>query len=259
MTMYLIYILSSLAGGVLVGMAGLTAAMVLTPILGSVCGWNGYDAVTMSLVANVPSAIITSYTYYKNGNIDMKRGGSMALSAFAGAVVGSWLGYLFSKVSENGVSYAVIIMNLFLALQYLKPAKSKAQKETLTEQEQVKAKRKMVTALILGFLIGVECGFMGSAGGALMLMVLTLVLGMDAKMAVGTSSLVMTLVALTGAVSHLMMGAKLEIVPAIVMTISCTFGAVVSSKFANKVSDTTMNRAAAIVLILVSVASLLLG
>ena len=29
--MYLIYILSSLAGGVLVGMAGLTAAMVLTP------------------------------------------------------------------------------------------------------------------------------------------------------------------------------------------------------------------------------------
>ncbi len=259
MTMYLIYILSSLAGGVLVGMAGLTAAMVLTPILGSACGWNGYDAVTMSLIANVPSAIITSYTYYKNGNIDMKRGGSMALSAFAGAVVGSWLGYLFSKVSENGVSYAVIIMNLFLAVQYLKPAKPKAQKETLTEQEQAKAKRKMVTALILGFLIGVECGFMGSAGGALMLMVLTLVLGMDAKMAVGTSSLVMTLVALTGAASHLMMGAKLDIVPAIVMTLSCTLGAVVSSKFANKVSDTTMNRAAAIVLILVSVASLLLG
>ena len=255
--LYLIYILSALAGGVLVGMAGLTAAMVLTPILGSACGWNGYDAVTMSLVANVPSAIITSYTYYKNGNIDMKRGTSVALSAFAGAIVGSWLGYLFSMVSENGVSYAVIVMNLFLALKYLKPAKAKDQQETLTEKEQ--AKRKMLLAMVLGFLIGVECGFMGSAGGVLMLMVLTLVLGMETKMAVGTSSLVMTLVALTGAVSHLMMGAKLEIVPAIVMTLSCTFGAVVSSKFANKVSDTTMNRVAAIVLILVSIVSLLLG
>ena len=257
--LYLIYILSALAGGVLVGMAGLTAAMVLTPILGSACGWNGYDAVTMSLVANVPSAIITSYTYYKNGNIDMKRGTSVALSAFAGAIVGSWLGYLFSMVSENGVSYAVIVMNLFLALKYLKPAKAKDQQETLTEKEQTKAKRKMLLAMVLGFLIGVECGFMGSAGGVLMLMVLTLVLGMETKMAVGTSSLVMTLVALTGAVSHLMMGAKLEIAPAIVMTLSCTFGAVVSSKFANKVSDTTMNRAAAIVLILVSIVSLLLG
>ena len=257
--MYLIYILSSLAGGVLVGMAGLTAAMVLTPILTGACGWNDYDAVTMSLVANVPSAIITSYTYHKNGNIDMKRGMSVALSSFAGAVVGSWLGYLFSQVSENGVSYAVIVMNLFLAVKYLKPAKAKEQKETLTEKEQAKAKKKMLLAMFLGFLIGVECGFMGSAGGVLMLMVLTLVLGMETKMAVGTSSLVMTLVALTGAVSHLLMGAKLEIVPAVVMTISCTLGAVVSSRFANKVSDTTMNRAAAIVLILVSVLSLILG
>ena len=255
--MYLIYILSSLAGGVLVGMAGLTAAMVLTPILTGACGWNDYDAVTMSLVANVPSAIITSYTYHKNGNIDMKRGMSVALSSFAGAVVGSWLGFLFSQVSENGVSYAVIVMNLVLAVKYLKPAKEK--KDTLTEKEQNMAKKKMLLAMFLGFLIGVECGFMGSAGGVLMLMVLTLVLGMETKMAVGTSSLVMTLVALTGAVSHLLMGAKLEIVPAVVMTLACTLGAVVSSRFANKVSDTTMNRAAAIVLILVSVLSLVLG
>ena len=255
--MYLIYILSSLAGGVLVGMAGLTAAMVLTPILTGACGWGDYDAVTMSLVANVPSAIITSYTYHKNGNIDMKRGMSVALSSFAGAVVGSWLGYLFSQVSENGVSYAVIVMNLVLAVKYLKPAKEK--KETLTEKEQAKAKKKMLLAMFLGFLIGVECGFMGSAGGVLMLMVLTLVLGMETKMAVGTSSLVMTLVALTGAVSHLMMSAKLEIIPAVVMTLSCTLGAVVSSRFANKVSDTTMNRAAAVVLSLVSVLSLVLG
>ena len=55
--MYVIYILSGLAGGVLTGMAGLTAAMVLPPILCGVCGWSGYDAVTLSLIANVPSAM----------------------------------------------------------------------------------------------------------------------------------------------------------------------------------------------------------
>lgn len=254
---YLIYIISGLAGGILIGMAGLTAAMVLTPILSGACGWAGYDAVTMSLVANVPSAIITSYTYYKNGNVDLKRGTSVALSSFAGAIMGSWLGYLFSTVSENGVSYLVIIGNFVMAVKFLMPEKKK--ENDLNETQTAKTKRKVLLAMVLGFLIGVECGFMGSAGGVMMLMVLTLVLGMDTKMAVGTSGLVMALVALTGAVSHLMMGAKLELLPALVITAACTIGAVGSAKFANKVDTKVMNRCAAVVLVLVSVVSLLLG
>ena len=255
--LYLIYILAGIAGGVLTGMAGLTAAMVLTPILCGACGWVGYDAVTLSLIANVPSALVTSYTFYKNGNMDIKRGMPVALVSFAGAIVGSWLGYLFSMVSENGVSYIVIISNLFMAVKFLMPSKKK--EENLTEAEQKKAKRKTVIALILGFLIGAECGFMGSAGGVLMLMVLTMVLGMDTKLAVGTSSLVMTLVALTGAVSHVAMGATMEILPAVVITVCCTVSAVISARFANKVEEKIVNRCAAIVLLIVSIVSWILS
>ena len=54
---------------------------------------------------------------------------------------------------------------------------------------------------------------MGSAGGALMLMVLTSVLGLDTKLAVGTNSMIMALVVLTGAVSHVAMGAQVELIP----------------------------------------------
>jgi len=255
--MYAVYILSGLAGGILTGMAGLTAAMVLTPILCGVCGWSGYDAVTLSLIANVPSAMVTCWTFYKNGNIEMKRGLPVAVVSFAGAIVGSYLGYLFSMVSENGISYFVIISNLFLAVKFFMPAKPK--KENLTAAEERKAKRKTLIALILGFLIGIECGFMGSAGGALMLMVLTMVMGMDTKLAVGTSSLVMTLVALTGAVSHVAMGAEVEVLPAIVVTVMCTIGAVGSARFANKVEEKILNRSAGIVLLVVSLVSWLLS
>ena len=129
----------------------------------------------------------------------------------------------------------------------------------LTAAEEKKAKTRTLVALILGFLIGVECGFMGSAGGALMLMVLTMVMGMDTKLAVGTSSMVMTLVALTGAVSHVAMGAKMELLPAIVITVTCTIAAVLSSKFANKVEEKTLNRVVGVVLIVVSVHSLILS
>ena len=255
--MYLIYVLAGLAGGVLTGMAGLTAAMVLTPILCGACGWVGYDAVTLSLIANVPSALVTCYTFYKNGNIDMKRGAPVAAVSFAGAIVGSWLGYLFSQVRENGVSYFVIISNLFLAVKFFLPTKEK--QESVTSAQEKKMKAKTLVALVLAFLIGIECGFMGSAGGALMLMVLTMVLGLDTKLAVGTSSLVMTLVALTGAVSHVAMGAAVELLPAIVVTVMCTLGAVVSSRFANRVDEKLLNRCAGVVLILVSVVSWILS
>ena len=189
--------------------------------------------------------------------MDMKKGAPVALVSFAGAVVGSWLGYLFSRVSENGISYVVIIGNLFMAVKFFLPTKPK--KDNLTAAEEKKAKTRTLVALILGFLIGVECGFMGSAGGVLMLMVLTLVMGMDTKLAVGTSSMVMTLVALTGAVSHVAMGAKMELLPAIVITVTCTIAAVLSSKFANKVEEKTLNRVAGVVLIVVSVLSLILS
>ena len=254
--MMFLYILAGLCGGVLTGMAGLTAAMVVTPILCGVCGWAGYDATTISLIANIPAAMVTCYTYYKNGNVDLQRTKSVVGSAFVGAVAGSWLGYLFSQVSESGVSYAVISMNLFLAVKYIKPAKAK--KDSLAEQKQKKQQKKTLLAVALAFVIGMECGFMGSAGGALMLMVLTIVLGMDTKLAVGTNSMIMALVALTGAVSHVAMGAQVELIPGIVVTLVCTAAAVVSSRFANTVSERVLNVSTGIVLILVSVLSLLL-
>lgn len=249
--MLLVYAITGLAGGVLTGLAGLTAAMVVTPILCSVCGWSAYDAVTLSLIANVPSALAACRTFYKNGNLDMKRGLHVAIAAFAGAVVGSWLGWLFSQVSENGISYAVILSNLFLAAKFFLPVKQKEHKPA--------GQKRTVLALVLAFLIGVECGFMGSAGGVLMLMVLTLVLGMDTKVAVGTSSLVMTLVALIGALSHVGMGAQVELMPGLVVTVCCTLAAMISARFANRVEEKTLNRAAGLVLILVSVASLILS
>lgn len=254
--MMLLYILAGLCGGILTGMAGLTAAMVVTPMLCGVCGWSGYDATTLSLIANIPAALVTCYTYYKNGNVDLQRTKSVVGSAFVGAVAGSWLGYLFSQVSESGVSYTVIIMNLFLAVKYIKPAKAK--KDSLAEQKQ-KEQQKTLLAVALAFVIGMECGFMGSAGGALMLMVLTIVLGMDTKLAVGTNSMIMALVALTGAVSHVAMGAQVELIPGIIVTVVCTAAAVVSARFANKVSERVLNVSTGIVLIAVSLLSLILG
>ena len=49
--MYIIYILAGLGAGVVTGLAGLSAAVVITPLLVSVCGWASYDAVTVALAS----------------------------------------------------------------------------------------------------------------------------------------------------------------------------------------------------------------
>ena len=75
------------------------------------------------------------------------------------------------------------------------------------------SKKKITQSMLFGCGIGWICGFTGSGGGILMLTVFTLHLGYNLKVAVGTSTMIMTLVALTGTVSHISMGATVEILP----------------------------------------------
>lgn len=117
---------------------------------------------------------------------------------------------------------------------------------------------KTVLAMVLGCGIGWVCGFTGSGGGILMLTVFTLVLGYNLKVAVGTSTMIMTLVALTGAVSHISLGAQLFPLPMAIVVASCLLGAVVSAKFANRCEIRRLNRIVGVVLILLGAVTILI-
>ena len=112
--------------------------------------------------------------------------------------------------------------------------------------------------MVLGCGIGWVCGFTGSGGGILMLTVFTLVLGYNLKVAVGTSTMIMSLVALTGAVSHVSLGAQLFPLPMAIVVVSCLLGAVVSAKFANRCEIRRLNRIVGIVLILLGAVTILI-
>lgn len=94
---WIIYIIAGLGAGIVTGLAGLSAAVVITPLLVAVCGWESYDAVTVALAADVLASLLTAYTYYKNKNIDIRRGLLVGGTAFLGTIVGSYCGYLFSQ------------------------------------------------------------------------------------------------------------------------------------------------------------------
>ena len=86
--LWIFYLLAGLGAGVVTGLAGLSAAVVITPVLVSLCGWASYDAVTVALAADVLASLLSAYTYYKNKNIDLKTGGLVTITAFLGTVIG---------------------------------------------------------------------------------------------------------------------------------------------------------------------------
>lgn len=172
---YLVYTAAGLGAGVVTGLAGLSAAVVITPMLVSLCGWESYDAVTVALASDVLASMLSAYTYYKNKNIDLRRGGLVTVTAFLGTIAGSYCGFLFSRHSPDGLGYISMLTTVFLGVKFLvKPI---------------------------------------TGGGILMLTVFSLVLGYNLKVAVGTSTMIMTLVALTGAVSHISLGARIFPLP----------------------------------------------
>lgn len=253
--MILAYIFAGLGAGVVTGLAGLSAAVVITPILVSVCGWASYDAVTVALASDVLASMLSAYTYYKNKNIDIKNGSFVTITAFLGSVIGSYCGYLFSQAQPDGLGYISMLTTIFLGIKFLfKPI---TQGADATEAKNFSLK-KTVFAMILGCGIGWVCGFTGSGGGILMLTVFTMVLGYNLKVAVGTSTMIMTVVACTGAVSHVCMGASVDAVPAVVTILSCLFGAYVSAKFANRCEIAKLNRVVGIVLSILGIVTIMI-
>ena len=252
---YVIYVLAGLGAGVVTGLAGLSAAVIITPMLVSLCGWASYDAVTVALASDVLASLLSAYTYYKNKNIDLRRGALVTLTAFLGTVLGSYCGYLFSRSNPDGLGYLSMATTILLGVKFLvKPMNGGA--DALAKPSD--SARKTVRAVLLGCVIGWVCGFTGSGGGVLMLMVFSLVLGYNLKVAVGTSPMVMTLVALTGAVSHVSMGAQIFPIPMLIVVVSCLLGALVSAKFANRCEITRLNKIVGVVLTILGIVTILI-
>ena len=253
---WIAYILAGLGAGVVTGLAGLSAAVVITPVLVSLCGWVSYDAVTVALASDVLASTLSAYTYYKNKNIDLKNGTLVTITAFFGAVIGSYCGYLFSQAQPDGLGYLSMATTIFLGIKFLlKPITKGAD---AADGKSLLSPKKTALAMFLGCGIGWVCGFTGSGGGILMLTVFTVVLGYNLKVAVGTSTMIMAVVALTGTVSHFCMGAAIQPLPMAVTVLACLFGAYVSAKFANHCEITRLNRVVGVVLTILGIVTILI-
>lgn len=248
----IVYIIAGLGAGIGTGLAGLSAAAVISPMLISFCGFDAYQAVGIALASDVLASAASAYTYGKNKNLDIKNGLIMLAAVLCFTLVGSWVA---SLVPNSTMSSFSVFMTFFLGLKFIfKPVMT-----TKEKREGMSTRRKVISSIICGIMIGFICGFVGAGGGMMMLLVLTSVLGYELKTAVGTSVFIMAFTAFTGAVSHFVIdGAMPDITALIVCVVFTLVGARVSALFANKSTPEKLNRITGIVLAVLGAAMIVM-
>ena len=248
----LVCLLAGLGAGLGTGLAGISAAAVISPMLIAFLDIPAYQAVGIALASDVLASGVSAWTYYRNGNLDMRNGLIMMLTVLVFTLVGSWVSSLIPSQTMGGFS---TVMTLLLGIKFLvRPVMT-----TRQAMASVSAGKRAVQSIICGMMIGFICGFVGAGGGMMMLLVLTSVLGYELKTAVGTSVFIMAFTALTGAASHFAIdGAPdpLVLLPCVVFTL---LFAQLGARLANRSTPERLNRMVGVVLTLLGAAILIVS
>ena len=243
----IICILAGVGAGLGTGFAGMSAAAVISPVLIAFLDMDPYMAVGIALASDVLASAASAYTYGKNKNLDIKNGVIMMVSVLVFTFCGSFIASVVPKTAMGNFS---VFMTFILGIKFIvKPVV--APKKRLSSAT---ARQKAVRSVICGAGVGFICGFVGAGGGMMMLLVLTSVLGYELKTAVGTSVFIMSVTALTGAVSHFAIGGMPDMSVLSVCIISTLLFAQIAAVIANKAKPETLNRITGAILVVLGVA-----
>lgn len=246
LTAMIVYIIAGLGAGIGTGLAGLSAAAVISPMLITFLDFPAYEAVGIALASDVLASAVSAYTYGKNKNLDIKNGLIMLVSVLIFTVIGS---YIASLVPNTAMGNFSVFMTFLLGVKFIvRPVMTT--KEKLANKD---AKTKAIQSILCGIMIGFICGFIGAGGGMMMLLILTSVLGYELKTAVGTSVFIMTFTAFTGAVSHFAIGGLPDPAVWILCIIFTLIWARIAAVLANKATPKTLNRATGVILVVLGV------
>lgn len=238
----LVTFFAGMGAGLGTGFAGMSAAAVITPMLVTFLDMEPYMAVGIALASDVLASAVSAYTYGKNKNLDVKNGLVMMAAVLCFTVVGSYVSKLVPAQAMGGFS---VFMTFLLGVKFIV-------RPVMTTKEAMAAaspKKQAVQSIVCGIAVGFICGFVGAGGGMMMLLILTGVLGYELKTAVGTSVFIMTFTALTGSVSHFVLGGKPDVLVLVLCVAFTLLWARLAALFANKADAKTLNRATGVVLV----------
>ena len=256
LTKVVVCLIASLFAGIGTGLAGMSAAVAIAPLLMTFLGTSHFDAVTVSLASDVLASLLGFIAYKKAKNVDIKNALVLMISIIVFTFVGTIAGWFAEKYFGTTVMwYGTVITIALMGFKLTFFPKTK-----LDESEEMSTRRRIVISLLFGTLIGFVCGFVGAGGGMMMLFALTVFLGYDLHKSVGTSLLIMTCTAFIGGVFHIVfegaaIGFSFANVDFVVLILCVAFTlifSVIASNIANRISEKKLNLISGVMLIVIA-------
>lgn len=233
------------AAGIGTGFAGMSAAAIIGPMLTVFLGVPAYQAIGIGLASDVLASATSAWTYKKNGNLDIRNSLVLLISVIVMTIVGSFIASLLpDRAMGNTTQIALIIVGLKFIIFPVQTTKE--------QMMSIEKKERIIKSILGGCLVGFICGFVGAGGGMMLLFVLTSFLCYEMHMAVGTSVFIMAFTALTGSVSHFVIGEMPDVGCLLLCIVFTLVWAKIAAVIANKSTAKTLNRVVGAVMILTS-------
>lgn len=246
LTRVIVCLFAGMGAGLGTGFAGMSAAAVITPLLVTFLGIEPYTAVGIALASDVLASAVSAYTYGKNKNLDIKNGMVIMIAVLIFTVVGSYVSSLLPSAAMGNFS---VFMTLLLGIKFI----ARPVMTTKEDMNNASKKERLLKSGICGVIVGFICGFVGAGGGMMMLLLLTSVMGFELKTAVGTSVFIMTFTALTGSVSHFIIGELPDLLTFVLCVSFTLIFARIAAVIANKASAKTLNRLTGVILVILGI------
>ena len=179
-------------GGILSGLFAIGGAILMVPMLVWRAGMDQRRAAATSLVAIIPTAIVSSATYLVHADVDIVAAALISIGAIGGAIIGS---RLLRRLPLEWLRWFFIAFILVIAAHML---------IAVPEPGQPLALSPMVIGgyLVLGVLTGVASGLFGIGGAIITVPLLGSVFAVSAVIAKGTALLVSIPTSLAGTISN---------------------------------------------------------
>ncbi len=241
---WLLALLSGGLVGLLLGSTGGGGSLVAIPLLVYVVGIPVQNASAMSLIVVGYSALFGAWQEYRHKRVHIPTALVFSLTG----VIGAWIGaHGHQLVSETVVLFLFGNLLLFMSLWTFWHPQNDQGKDGATGCAEKFSWPCALKASAIGWGVGLLTGFFGIGGGFLIVPALMILLGFPIRLAMGTSFLIIALIAIGGIVGHLNL-ASLDIFLTGLVLLGSVLGLVFGSRVTRSIPSHHLRRCVAILI-----------
>lgn len=248
--------------GLVLGSLGGGGGIITVPVLIYLLGMAPLAATTASLVIVGLSSLLSAVAHTRAGNVRWGRAVTFGLLGTAGTWVGA---HLAGRVDPDRLllGFGVLLLTVAVVMLRKSLADTPAQAEAGDAPGDRSGTRRVVAPHGVGWRlvaaatgVGLLTGFFGVGGGFVVVPALTLLLGFEMPVAIGTSLVVIAVNSATALASRLGGGTSVDWATVWLFTAGAAVGGLAGAALSTRLPARTLTRAFAVLLVLVALYTL---